>query len=114
MNTTAARSLAAVLLVAPAGVFLAEPSAEAQQAQRPAIAAAGSPIVVPASYVEGTLGRWDARAGVIVVDGTTYPVLNATVVDNLAVGERVVVTVLVEHHGPAARKIALGVVRAGN
>jgi hypothetical protein len=51
---------------------------------------------------------------VIVVDGTTYPVLNATVVDNLAVGERVVVTVLVEHYGPAARKIALGVVRAGN
>jgi hypothetical protein len=113
MNTTANRYLAAaVLLAAPLGVFLAPPSADAQQAPRLAIAVAGSPLIVPATYVEGTLTRWDGAAGTIVVDGVNYPVLDAKIMDNVSVGERVTVTVLVEHYGPAARKIALGLERA--
>ncbi len=113
MNTTAIRiaCAAAVLLVAS----VASSAATAQQTPpRLTIAVAGSPLIVPATYVEGTLTQRDIAANTIVVDGTTYPVLNAKILDNISVGERVIVTVLVEHYGRAARKVALGLERAGH
>ena len=57
------------------------------------------------------LTRWDAAAGTIVVDGTTVPVPDAKIMDNVSVGERVIVTVLVEHYGRAARRLAIRVER---
>ena len=109
MNTTAIR------IACAAAVLLVGGTATAQQtAPRLSIAVAGSPLIVPATYVEGTLTRWDGAAGTIVVDGTTYPVPAAKIMDNVSIGERVVVTVLVEHYGRASRKVALGVERAGN
>ncbi|MBM3507628.1 MAG: hypothetical protein FJX64_07910 [Alphaproteobacteria bacterium] len=112
MNTTANRLIAAVvLLAAAAGVLVAAPSANAQQGQRLAIAAAGSPLIVPATYVEGTLTRWDSAARTMVVNGASYPVVDAKIMGNISVGERVIVTVLQEHYGPAARLVAMGVER---
>ncbi len=108
MNTTAIR------IACAAAVLLVGGAATAQQtAPRLTIAAAGSPLIVPGTYVEGVLTRRDIAANTIVVDGTTYPVLDAKIMDNVSVGERVIVTVLVEHYGRAARKVALGLERAG-
>ena len=78
---------------------------------RPAIAIAGSPLIVPGSYREGIVRAWDHAKGTITVDDKTYPVLDAKVMRNLSIGDKVIVTLLVEHYGPAAREVALGVVK---
>ncbi len=109
MNTTAIRIACAAAVLLVGGVATAQ-----QTTPRLTIAAAGSPLIVPSTYVEGILTRRDVAGGTIVVDGITYPVLDTKVLNNISVGERVIITVLIEHYGRAARKVALGLERAGH
>lgn len=109
MNKNTHRAAAAALVAATVagGVTPA-----LTQAARPTIAIAGSAIVVPATYTNGILRGWNQTAGTITIDDVTYPVHSSKVPDNLSIGEAVIVTILVEHYGPAARKVVMGVERA--
>lgn len=113
MNKNTHRAAAAVLVAAT--VAGGVPPALAQAARptiAPTIAIAGSAIVVPATYTNGILRGWNQTAGTITIDDVTYPVHSSKVPDNLSIGEAVIVTILVEHYGPAARKVVMGVERA--
>ncbi len=88
-------------------------SAQTTQGGTPAIAAAGSPLIVPGAYFGGTLTRWDPVANVIAVDGVNYPVGHDSRVDrDITVGHVVDVTYVTEHYGRAARKVVMRVRKA--
>jgi hypothetical protein len=87
-------------------------NAQANQGGTPAVAAAGSPIIVPGAYFNGVLNRWDPLANTIVIDGVTYPVgADVKIAPDLSVGEQVDVTYVTEHYGRAARKVIIGAKR---
>ena len=89
-------------------------NAQATQAGTPAIAAAGSPIVVPGDYFGGTVTSWDPVARTIGIDGVTYPVGTISRVDrDITIGNVVDVTYVVEHYGRAARKVVMRARLAG-
>ena len=99
------------LLGAWAAVAVLAPLAHPAGAQtRPAIAAAGSPFVVQGGYLDGVVTRLDAAARTITIGADTYPVKGANP-SGVSVGDRVTVTFVVEHYGPAAHRVVLGVER---
>lgn len=98
--------------LAVAALAAAPGSANAQTAPggTPAIAAAGSPLIIPGAYLQGTVTRWDPLANVIAINGVNYPVGHDSRVDrDITVGHVVDVTYVTEHYGRAARNVVMRV-----
>ncbi len=108
MHTKLLLSVAIAVATLAAAPGLA--NAQTAQGGTPAIAAAGSPLIVPGAYLIGTVTRWDALAGVIAINGVDYPVSRNSRVDrDITVGHIVDVTSVTEHYGRAARNVAIRV-----